>query len=100
MLSQEGQFISLFLTVLLARPVFVRQLFRSYLEDMSDDRTVQDHHTSFSNSTGLISFSGSLVEKALEYMSFKKAYENMPPKEEIPVNEFLERIPTEVALEL
>lgn len=33
-------------------------------------------------------------------MAFKKAYENAPPKEEIPVNEFLERIPTELALEL
>jgi elongin-C len=45
-------------------------------------------------------FSGALVEKTLEYMVLKKSYENAPPKEEIPVNEFLERIPTELALEL
>ena len=44
--------------------------------------------------------SGALVEKALEYMAFKKTYENLGPKEELPINEFMERIPPEVALEL
>lgn len=33
-------------------------------------------------------------------MAFKAQYENAGPKEEIPLNEFTERIPPEVALEL
>ncbi|KAI6169632.1 BTB/POZ protein [Pisolithus thermaeus] len=41
-----------------------------------------------------------LVEKVCEYMAFKALYENAGPKEEIPLNEFTERIPPEVALEL
>lgn len=41
-----------------------------------------------------------LVEKVCEYMAFKAQYENAGPKEEIPLNEFTERIPPEVALEL
>ena len=40
------------------------------------------------------------MEKAVEYMSFKKAYEKALPKEEVPVNEFMDRIPAEAALEL
>lgn len=35
-----------------------------------------------------------------EYMAFKAHYENVGPKEDIPVNEFMERIPPEFALEL
>ncbi|EIW75682.1 POZ domain-containing protein [Coniophora puteana RWD-64-598 SS2] len=41
-----------------------------------------------------------VVEKVCEYMSFKAHHENAPPREEIPVNEFTERIPPEIALEL
>ncbi|KAI6032680.1 BTB/POZ protein [Pisolithus orientalis] len=41
-----------------------------------------------------------LVEKVCEYMAFKAQYESAGPKEEIPLNEFTERIPPEVALEL
>ncbi|KAH7922001.1 POZ domain-containing protein [Leucogyrophana mollusca] len=41
-----------------------------------------------------------VVEKVCEYMAFKAYHEGAGPKEEIPVNEFTERIPPEVALEL
>lgn len=41
-----------------------------------------------------------LVEKICEYMSFKAQYEAAGPKEEVPLNEFTERIPPEIALEL
>ena len=40
------------------------------------------------------------MEKVLEYMAFRKTYEDAGPKEEVPVNEFMERLPPEVALEL
>ncbi|KAL1676689.1 hypothetical protein EV122DRAFT_291713 [Schizophyllum commune] len=41
-----------------------------------------------------------IVEKLIEYMSFKAHYMTRSGKEEIPVNEFLERIPPEIVLEL
>ncbi|KAJ7621010.1 BTB/POZ protein [Roridomyces roridus] len=41
-----------------------------------------------------------IVEKLLEYMSFKAYYEKAGPKEEVPVQEFMERIPPEIVLEL
>ena len=41
-----------------------------------------------------------VVEKVCEYMSFKAHHESAPAREEIPVNEFTERIPPEIALEL
>jgi len=44
--------------------------------------------------------SGIIVEKLVEYMSFKTYYENANTKDEVPVNEFLERIPPEIVLEL
>jgi len=39
-----------------------------------------------------------VVEKLIEYLAYKKQYENAGPREEIP--EFTERIPPEIALEL
>ena len=42
--------------------------------------------------------SAAVVEKVLEYLAFKKQYENAGPRDEIP--DFQERIPPEVALEL
>ena len=44
--------------------------------------------------------SGAVVEKLCEYMAFRACYENAGPKEDIPVQDFMERIPPEVALEL
>lgn len=44
--------------------------------------------------------SAPIVEKVCEYMSFKAHYEGAGSKEDIPVNEFTERIPPEIALEL
>ncbi|KAK0455750.1 uncharacterized protein EV420DRAFT_1552995 [Desarmillaria tabescens] len=38
--------------------------------------------------------------RGLIYMCFKAHYEKVGPKEEVPVNEFLERIPPEIVLEL
>jgi len=43
---------------------------------------------------------GAVVEKVCEYMAFKSYHTSTNPKEEVPVNEFMERIPPEVALEL
>lgn len=44
--------------------------------------------------------SAAVVEKVCEYMSFKAYYEGPGSKEGVDVNEFTERIPPEVALEL
>lgn len=54
---------------------------------------------------GLLSYSlicprGIIVEKLLEYMAFKAHYETVGPKEEIPIHEFMERLPPEIVLEL
>jgi len=43
---------------------------------------------------------GLIVEKLLEYMSFRAHYETVGPKEEIPVQDFMERVPPEIVLEL
>lgn len=43
---------------------------------------------------------GAVVEKVCEYMAFKTYYESVSAKDEVPVHEFMERIPPEVALEL
>ena len=43
---------------------------------------------------------GAVVEKVCEYMAFKTYYDSVGSKEEIPVHEFMERIPPEFALEL
>lgn len=48
----------------------------------------------------LIPYRGIVVEKLVEYMGFKAHYESVVSKEEIPVNDFMERIPPEIVLEL
>ncbi|TRM65180.1 hypothetical protein BD626DRAFT_556357 [Schizophyllum amplum] len=50
--------------------------------------------------TCVISERAVIVEKLIDYMSFKAHYMTRSGKEEIPVNEFLERIPPEIVLEL
>lgn len=50
--------------------------------------------------TELNGFRGIIVEKLVEYMSFKAHYENVGSKEEIPIRDLLERIPPEIVLEL
>lgn len=57
-----------------------------------------DHHGS--PSFNHIHSSAIIVEKLCEYMSFKAYYEKVGPKEEIPVQEFIERLAPELALEL
>jgi len=52
------------------------------------------------SNTCLIQERASVVEKVCEYMAFKTHYDSVGPNVEIPVNEFMERIPPEVALEL
>ena len=48
-----------------------------------------------------IFFRGIIVEKLIEYMSFKTYHESVGgAKEEISVNDFMERIPPEIVLEL
>ncbi|KAJ8456647.1 hypothetical protein ONZ45_g18638 [Pleurotus djamor] len=41
-----------------------------------------------------------IVEKLIEYMAFKAHYQKAGPKEDVPVQEFIERIPPELVLEL
>ncbi|KJA22480.1 hypothetical protein HYPSUDRAFT_40857 [Hypholoma sublateritium FD-334 SS-4] len=43
---------------------------------------------------------GIIVEKLVEYMSFKTYYETVNTKDDVPVKEFMERIPPEIVLEL
>ncbi|KAF8634702.1 hypothetical protein AX15_000758 [Amanita polypyramis BW_CC] len=43
---------------------------------------------------------GIIVQKMIEYMLFRAHFENVGPKEEIPIHEILERIPPEIVLEL
>ncbi|KAG6334526.1 hypothetical protein ID866_4560 [Astraeus odoratus] len=63
---------------------------------LSTDSTFREARAS----TCPISERAVLVEKVCEYMTFKAQYENAGPKEEIPLHEFTERLPPEVALEL
>jgi transcription elongation factor B subunit 1 len=39
-----------------------------------------------------------VVEKVIEYLTYKAAYANLGPKEDLP--DFMERLPPELALEL
>ncbi|TEB19126.1 POZ domain-containing protein, partial [Coprinellus micaceus] len=43
---------------------------------------------------------GIVTEKLVEYMCFKAHYQNVGPKEDIPVQEMQERIPPEIVLEV
>ncbi|KAJ3994748.1 hypothetical protein F5050DRAFT_1574999, partial [Lentinula boryana] len=43
---------------------------------------------------------GIVVQKMIEYMSFKAHYSTVGPQEEIPVNDIAERLPLEILLEL
>jgi len=80
-----------------------RQLRRSNDGDVSIGSTVRIHE---SNSTCFfrifinLTFRAIIAEKLVEYMSFKSYYETVGPKEDIPLLEFMERIPREVVLEL
>ncbi|KAJ7058133.1 hypothetical protein C8F01DRAFT_1149690 [Mycena amicta] len=41
-----------------------------------------------------------IVDKMLDYMSFKAHYEATPATQEVPVQEMLDRLPPEIVLEL
>jgi len=40
------------------------------------------------------------VDKLVDYMAFKTYYETIGAKEDIPIKEFLDRIPPEIVLDL
>ncbi|KAI0056354.1 POZ domain-containing protein [Artomyces pyxidatus] len=64
-------------------------------------KNMLDEHHSFAEAaqkTCNIEERSLVIEKLLEYISWKATYEHAPAKEEIP--DFLERIPPEVVLEL
>ncbi|KDR76246.1 hypothetical protein GALMADRAFT_468378 [Galerina marginata CBS 339.88] len=66
-------------------------------------RNMLDHESGYSEALSKvcdIKERGIIVEKLVEYMCFKNHYESVNTKEEIPVQEFLERIPPELVLEL
>ena len=70
--------------------IFVRGTYRSFLTIV------------FLLDKCIFIYRGIIVEKMIEYMSFKTHYESaaMSSKEEIPVHDFMERIPPEIVLEL
>jgi len=43
---------------------------------------------------------GVIVEKLVDYMAFKTYYETIGAKEDIPIKEFIDRIPPEIVLDL
>jgi elongin-C len=77
-----------------------------YAEAQSRICDIRERCVPFNNAVlaGQVSFlyRGIVVEKLVEYMSFKTHYEvvSSGSKEEIPVNDFMERIPPEIVLEL
>ncbi|KIY50251.1 hypothetical protein FISHEDRAFT_71859 [Fistulina hepatica ATCC 64428] len=50
--------------------------------------------------TGTLDERGIIVEKLLEYLSFKCHYQTVGAREEVPAHDFIERIPPEIVLEL
>ena len=71
--------------------IFVRGTYRSFLTIL------------FLLDKCIFIYRGIILEKMIEYMSFKTHYDStaMSSKEEIPaVNDFMERIPPEIVLEL
>ena len=76
---------------------------RGHQSDMWDQREVMSFFPLRSCSRRnlrVFYFRGIIVEKLVEYMCFKSQYENIGPKEDIPLKEFQERIPPEIVLEL
>ncbi|KAH7908795.1 BTB/POZ protein [Hygrophoropsis aurantiaca] len=69
----------------------------NFKEALANTCPINERYASDSND---VIIQAAVVEKVCEYMSFKAHHESAGPKEEIPVNEFTERIPPEVALEL
>ncbi|KAG6811845.1 hypothetical protein H0H92_005577 [Tricholoma furcatifolium] len=66
-------------------------------------RSSLDEHSSYAEAvtrTCHINERGIIVEKMLEYMAFKLHYQESAPKEDVPVNEYMERLPPEIVLEL
>ena len=75
-----------------------------YAEAQSRICDIRERYVPFDNvvlaGKVLCLYRGIVVEKLVEYMGFKAHYESVGSKEEIPVNDFMERIPPEIVLEL
>ncbi|KIL65090.1 hypothetical protein M378DRAFT_186539 [Amanita muscaria Koide BX008] len=60
----------------------------------------QSNYAEAVSSTCPVEQRGIIVEKMLEYMSFRAHYEGVGSKEEVLIHEITERIPPEIVLEL
>ncbi|KAJ7204329.1 hypothetical protein GGX14DRAFT_569438 [Mycena pura] len=78
----------------------VRRKVASASETMRDMLDTDGNYAEAITRTCPVHQRGVIVEKLLEYLSFKAHYETVELKDDIPVNEFLERIPPEIVLEL
>ena len=58
------------------------------------------HQCRIKRKSDMYTYRGLIVQKLLEYQAFKSYYMNDAPKDEVPVNELIERIPPEIVLEL
>ncbi|KAF9511625.1 hypothetical protein BS47DRAFT_1141389 [Hydnum rufescens UP504] len=61
---------------------------------LNEDSNFSESHSNACN----IPYRGAVVEKVVEYLSFKAQFQEPKPNEDIP--DFQERIPPEIALEL
>lgn len=75
-----------------------RQLCRSGVPHMCHSRTVLRILLSIHHSAHWTTHRAIVVEKLCEYLQYKRTYESIPAKEDIP--DFSERIPPEIVLEL
>ncbi|KAK7052466.1 POZ domain-containing protein [Favolaschia claudopus] len=69
-------------------------------ETMQDMLDTSGNYSEAVSRTCPVQQRGVIVEKLLEYMSFKSYYANAGPKDDIPVGELMDRIPPEIVLEL
>jgi len=58
------------------------------------------HREKLQKLKALLDSRGVIVERLVEYMSFKTYYETTNTKDEVPLHEFTERVPPEIILEL
>jgi hypothetical protein len=93
-------FLSFFRALGLNAPKLHRQLCRSSLKHLPNIRKVRGPLIVVSNVEIDAALRAAVVERLCEYMVFRSSYENAGPKEDIPVQDLIERIPPEVALEL
>jgi len=93
-------FLSFFRALGINAPKLRRQLCRSSLKHLPNLRKVRCPLKVVPNAEIDTASRAAVVERLCEYMVFRSSYENAGPKEDIPVQDLIERIPPEVALEL